>query len=694
MAIEDTIQDAMSYGMGVQQGDQTIAPEEFYVQPETEEERSSLAKYIDSDNIAEMLDDDQLDRIGRRCDEGYKVDEKSRSPWLEQTKSAIDLAKQTTKEKSFPWRGAANIKLPTITDAAIKFAARAYSEIIRDNKVVKAKVNGEDPQELKAQRAERVGDYMSWQLMEKEKEWEADTDKLLHVLPIVGHLFRKRYWCTPENRTKSEICLPDTICVNAEASCLESARRITHIIKDVSNNDVVSNQRSGIWLDVELRPDQDLKHKDHLDEADYFCFYEQCCWLDLDEDGYEEPYIVTFEKETMKVVRILANYDDKSIETNSSGQITCIKAKCIYTDYIFIPALDGTYYGVGFGQMLEPLTRVANTLVNQLADSGAINNMQAGYLSKEVKIKSGRHRFELGEWKRTEASAEQLKGGIFPLPTREPSPVLFQLLGLILDLTKDLASVKDVLGGDAPGMNVPATTVMALIEQGMKTFNAIYKRIYRSLKKEYKQLYNLNYDYLDEEEYFTVLDNTKVALRQDFESDDLDIIPIADPNMSTDMQRLARAEALKSAIGMPGVNPRPIIEQWLEAMRIPENLIEEILPEQDPNGIPPHVQQMMQEAESKMADIQLKEQELSIKGRELALKEREIRYKAFESMTKAIKNIADAESVENGSQLAIYKQFFDQLTTVEEMNLPATEEVDTTPQPMLNSQQNTPTEGI
>lgn len=653
-------------------------------------EVSPLSNFINSDNIAEDLDEDQLDRIGRRCDEGYKVDEKSREPWLEQTKSAIELAQQTTKEKSFPWRGAANIKLPTITDAAIKFAARAYSEIIRDNQVVKAKVNGEDPTEMKAQRAERVSDYMSWQLMEKETEWEADTDKLLHVLPIVGHLFRKRYWCTPEKRTKSELCLPDTICVNAQASSLESARRITHIIKDVSNNDVVSNQRSGVWLDIELRPKTNSEIKDHLDETDYYCFYEQCCWLDLDEDGYEEPYIVTFEKESMKVVRILANYDEKCIETNSSGEITAIRQKCIYTDYIFIPALDGTYYGIGFGQMLEPLTRVANTLVNQLADSGALNNMQAGYLSKEVKIKSGRHRFELGEWKRTEATAEQLKGGVYPLPTKEPSPVLFNLLGLILDLTKDLASVKDVLGGDAPGMNVPATTVMALIEQGMKTFNAIYKRIYRSLKKEYKQLYYLNYDYLDEEEYFNVLDDTKVALRQDFEIDDLDILPVADPNMSTDMQRLARAEALRGAIGMPGVNPRPIIEQWLEAMRIPKHLIEEILPEQDPNGVPQHVQELMHDAEKKMADVQVKEQENSIKERELALKEREIRYKAFESMTKAIKNIADAEATENGQQLAIYKQFFDQLTEVQN--------VDTPPQDVVNlpteNIQSMPTEGL
>jgi chaperonin GroES len=644
---------------------------------------SPLQKFIDSTNIAEDLDQELLDKIGRRCHEGYTVDEKSRQPWLEQTKSAIELATQISKDKSFPWRGAANIKLPTITDAAVKFAARAYSEIIRDNQVVKAKVVGDDSDEMKAARAERVSDYMSWQLMEKELEWEPDTDKLLHLLPITGHMFRKRYWHSAEKRTKSELCLPDSICINIQASSIESCRRITHIIKDVTQNDVVSNQRSGTWLDVELRPEreQNTNAKDHISDEDYYCFYEQCCWLDLDDDGYEEPYIVTFERESMKVVRIVANYSEKCIQTNGDGEIMSIKPKCVYTDYIFIPALDGGYYGTGFGQMLEPLTRTANTLVNQIADSGSLNNLQAGYLSREIKIKSGNQRFQLGEWKRTEATAAQLQSGVFPLPTKEPSPVLFNLLGLMMDLMKDLSSVKDVLAGDSPGSNIPATTVMALIEQGMKTFNAIYKRIYRSLKKEYKQLYYLNYDYLDDEEYYSVLDTDKTALRQDFETDDMDLLPVADPNMSTDMQRLARAEALKGAIGLPGVDPRPIIEQWLEAMRIPQSQIDQILPEQDPNGVPPQVQAMIQEAESKMADIQIKEQELALRERELQIKAKETEYKAFESMTKAIKNLADAESAEQGSQLAVYKQFFDQLTTMQQQAM----DIDKTQTDMLNS---------
>lgn len=609
-----------------------------------------LDKFIESLNIAKDLKEDQLKKIGSRCLEGYQVDEKSREGWLKKNKDAMDLANQVLTEKSFPWRNAANIKLPLITDAAIKFAARAYSEIIRDGKVVKGSIIGADPDGSKQERAERVGDYMSWQLMDRESEWETDTDKLLHVLPIVGHLFRKRYWCSAEKRTKSEICMPNKVVVNNQAANMVSARRVTHVIDNVPTNDVITNQRSGVWLEVDLKPDgkEPTIERDSLADDDYYVFLEQHCWLDLDGDGYEEPYTVTFEKESSKVVRILANYNAKGVHVNDAGQIMRIEPVQCFTDYIFMPALDGSYYGMGFGQIMLPLNTVANTIVNQLLDSGTLNNVNGGYLSKEIKLLSGVATFQPNEWKKTSATAEQLSRGVFPLPTKEPSPTLFNLLGLVMDLCKDLASVKDVLGGDSPGMNVPATTVMALIEQGMKTFNAIYKRIYRSLKREYKQLYDINFEYLDDQEYYTVLDEQRVVAKSDFEPDSIDVIPIADPNMSSDMQRLARAEALKGAIGLPGVDPKPIIRKWMEAMRITDNEIDEILPEQDPNGVPPHIQKMMHDVEMKQADVQNRE-------RELDLKEREFEVNAMVSISTAIKNFADAEAKEAGQQLNSYQ---------------------------------------
>jgi len=643
----------------VYQAQPTVSPE-----PELP---GKLANLIESVNIAKNLDKERLGKIGRRCHDGYSVDEKSRQPWLTKVKRAIELANQDAGEKSFPWPGAANIKLPTILDACIKFAARAYSEIVKDGKVVKAAVVGDDPEHAKADRATRVADYMSWQLTEKEQEWETDTDKLLHSLPLVGHMFRKRYYCDNEKRSKSELCMPDSVCVNIEASTLESSRRFTHIIKNVSRNMIVGNQRAGVFRKIEIQSESGQKPDDAHDMLytnDYYTLLEQYCWLDLDDDGFEEPYIVTIEEQSMQVLRIVARYDADGVTVNGQNEVMGIKPKSYFTEYTFIPAIDGTYYGIGFGQMLEPLTRAANTLVNQIADSGALNNMQAGYLSKEIKLKSGREQFELGEWKRTTASAEELKNGVFPLPTREPSPTLFNLLSLILDLTQDLASVKDVMSGDAPGQNVPATTVVALIEQGMKTFNAIYKRIYRSLKVEFKQLYMLNRDYMDEVEYFAVLDKQMQVSAEDFETESMDITPVADPVMSSDMQRLARAEALMGMIGMPGVNPRPIQIMQLNALKVPESDQAEILPEQDPNAIPPEIQALIDKAEEKMADIKLKEEELEINAQ---MKSQELEIKAYEAMGKVIKNIADAEGVEAGTQLSAYSQLSTEMLKIAEL---------------------------
>lgn len=656
--------------------------------PQSEE----LAKFIDMINIADALDGEKLDNIGRRCVDGYEIDEESRKEWLESAKEAMKLANQDRDQKSFPWTGAANIKMPTITDAAIKFQARAYPELIPSGDIVKVLPVGADPDMTKAQRAKRVSSFMSWQLSKKEVEFEPDMDKLLLMLPIVGHMFRRRYWCAPESRTKSETCMPEDVCVNQGISCLEEAPRITYIRKNVRKNEIVSNQRAGIWREVEL---EEEPVADSEAEKQFFTIIEQQCYLDLDDDGYEEPYLVTIDKDTKKVLRIVANYDDTMITMNDSKEVVYIEPIRIYTDYKFIPAMDGSYYAMGFGQILEPLTRVANTLVNQLTDAGSLANMQSGYLSRDIKIKSGRQRFELGEWKRTEATSDQLAKGVFPLPTKEPSPTLFNLLGMMLELTDKLSSVQDVMAGDVPNGNMPATTVMALIEQGMKTFNSIYKRIYRSLQKEFEQLYKLNSMYLDEHEYFNVLDEEQAVSKSDFNMRDMDIRPVAEPSITSDMQRISRAEALRSLIGSPGIDPKPIMLEWFSAMKIPQYQIDQIMPaEPQQQGPDPQMMAMMQELEMKQADVANKERELEIKEREVALKERELEIKAYEAVAKSMERIASAEAKQAGTQIGAYKTFSDIILREVQQGLNA-QKVDNVQQPMLNSTQvQQPAEGL
>lgn len=602
-------------------------------------------------NIAEELTEEELRQIGVRVVEDFDIDEQSRKPWLDRSKEAIDLANQVREAKTWPWQGAANVKLPIIADASIKFAARAYSEIIRDGQVVKGQVVGDDPDGMKDERGQRVGKFMSWQLTEKFEEWEEDTDRLLHILPVVGHLFRKKYYRKSLGRCYSELCLPDKVCVNNSASSLKEARRVTHILDTVHRNTVVENQRAGVWLDVELKADE---VEGEPDQEEYYELLEQHRWLDLDDDGYEEPYIVTVHKDSKKVLGIVAGFEPDEIhETESGKQIASIERCLYFSDYKFLPSFDGGFYYTGFGALLSPLTESANSLVNQLLDAGTLANVGGGFLSKEIKIKGGVYSFRPNEWKKTEASAEQLKGGVMPIPRTEPSATLFNLLGLILEMTQDLASVKDVLAGDTPGANVPATTVLALIEQGMKTFNAIYKRIYRSLRSEFKLLYKLNYRYLDEEEYFTVLDSRIKVSRDDFEPESVDVIPVADPYLSSDMQRLARVESMVQDIAI-GANPLPILRYKYESMRLDEGLIEEILAQQD-QGPNPEILEMEQKAEFENAKTLLRERELDLREQEFDLKASEAEARIVQILSQAVKNFADAEAAEVGQQMAEYQ---------------------------------------
>jgi chaperonin GroES len=600
------------------------------------------------------LTKDEYDRLAERVNTDYEADEEDRSDWLKSTEIAIEVANQVKKEKTFPYKGASNIKLPMILDASIKFATRAYSEIIPGGNVVKSSVIHETDE--KAERAKRVTDYMSWQLLHDDVNWEADTDKLLHMLPIVGHMFRKRYYCSAKQRADSQLIMPDKIC------CSKDGRRKTQIHTDVPYSDILSKQRSGEWRDVDLLENQEFEK---LEERPKFDLLESHCWIDIDNDGYEEPYVVIIEKESMKVLSLKPRYEAKDVTRNAKQEIVRIEAIEYIIDYMFIPNFAGGYYGVGFGQLLMPLTEAANSLMNQLVDAGTLNNIQGGFVDERIKIKSGSQNFKLGEWKKANCSTipgGRLVDGVMPMPTKEPSQTLFSLLGLIVEMTKDLGSVKDILSGDTPASNMPATTTVALIEQGMKTFSAIYKRIYRSLKNEFNLLYRLDGLYLDETEYFEYNDTKNPILREDFESDKLDILPQADPNLASDMQRLGKAEALKSTIGAPGVDPRPIMIAYYRALKIEEDMIEQILPPPQPAPPDPEMLKMMKELEIEEAKLKLEEHKLRIKEIELTMAREKALVDNVKTQTESIKNLAVAEQTEVGNQLDLYQNKVERLT--------------------------------
>lgn len=569
-------------------------------------------------NIAEKLDDETLGEILEECMEGYDQDKSSCSDRNSQLEQAMQIAKQIKQEKSTPWPGASNVLYPLIANASISFAARTYPEIIRNGKVVECAVLGKDPDGMKADRAQRISQHMSAQLLVEDPEWEGDTDRLLSVLAVMGTVFKKTFFDEYWKRNRSIMCDPDEIIVSNDIKSLETAERISHRMY-MCPNDVIARCRLGIFCDVEDDLMEDYGDSECCDDNDILI--EQHCYLDLDEDGYKEPYIVTIHKGLNKVLRIYHRWDPQDVYMNDKQQVWRIDPTHYFTDFHFMNSPDGKYYSVGFGQLLLPINESINTTINQLLDAGTCSNMQSGLLGKGFKTKSGSLWLTPGEFKKVDVLGDDLAKNIFPMPVREPSNVLFQLLGILIQTGKELASVSEVLQGQEHAQNSSPTTVLALIEQGMKVFSAIQKRVYRALKKEFGKLYRLNRLHLNDQIDYKQVLNSLIISKDDYTDRDMDVIPVSDPSMSSDAQRMARAQAMMQI--MPQVGPagqQAILRNWLESLQTPESQIALILPPPDPHAppSPEQVKAMMeqQQMQQGMAESQIK---ADIEGHKLEL---------------------------------------------------------------------------
>lgn len=536
-----------------------------------DENQKPLAAMLESINIAESLDEAQLRKIGQDAFAGYDLDEQSRQDWVKHVDEWTKLAKQTVEPKTYPWVGAANVKYPLLSTAAMQFAARAYPSLVPSNgKIVHAKPLGKDPDGAKTEIAEAVSTFMSVQLMQDMYGWEEDMDKLLIMLPILGTMFKKTYWDSLNEENCSHLVMPKNLVVNHWARNLCDAERISEII-EMSPRKLKERQQSGLWLDLDLgrapQPLQNTPAPSVVDETTPYTFIEQHTFLDLDDDGYKEPYIVTFHKESKKVVRIVARFDETTIKQGPDGKIHKIDPIQYYTKFGFIPNPDGGFYDIGFGVLLGPINESVNTLINQLLDSGHLSTLQSGFIGKGLRIRMGDNRFTPGEWKAVNSTGTDLKQQIVPLPTKEPSNVLFQLMGSLITSGKELASVAEIFVGKMPGQNTPATTTMATIEQGMKVFTAVYKRLYRSLTEEFLKIARLNYLYLNPN---TEVQDLGIMINpMDFNPEAHKIYPGADPTAVSQTEKLLKAQGLMELLPTGVLDPVKVVQRILDAQEQP-----------------------------------------------------------------------------------------------------------------------------
>jgi chaperonin GroES len=584
------------------------------------------AMELQGENLAKGLSEEKLNEISDLCKKGFETDFASREDWERDIDTYIALAKQTREEKSYPWSNASNVKYPMLSTAAMQFSARAYPSLVPSNgQLVKTKVIGTDDTGEKWERADRVSAYMSYQIMYEMNSWEEDMDKLLMMLPIVGTMFKKTWYNKADDKIQSCVIMPKNLVVNYWAKSLHSVERISEII-ELSPRILKERQNQELFLDVDLGEPHKPEGSAQQDETTPYTLIEQHTFLDMDDDGYAEPYIVTFERYKGDVLRIQRRYTLDDVELQDDGKkIKSIRPLQMYTKFGFVPNPDGSFYDIGLGVLLGPLNESVNTLINQLVDSGTMSNLQSGFIGKAMRLKMGDSVFQPGEWKPVNATGDDLRKQIVPLPANKPSDVLFQLMGTLITSGKELASVAEIFTGKMPGQNTPATTTMATVEQGMKVFTAVYKRIFRALEEEFKKIFKLNATYLDPNKYVAIIDTTVGP--EDFNKDDYDVCPGADPSSVSQSEKLMKAQGLLELVQMApqAFDMIEVLSRVLEAQEQPnwQKVFNQDVQQSGQLPPPPPDPKLMaiqakaqSDQQKAQMDVQQRQQEMELKARD------------------------------------------------------------------------------
>jgi len=607
-------------------------------------------------DISGELDAETLAKLGAQVKEDYDRDLQSRDEWEKVAKDGLRALSQDygSEAKDFPWPGASNVRYPLLIAAVQQFNARAYPAIIKGDEAVTVKVVGADkgmpqfgldgqpvlqvqgmpvamtpagpavmtpqgPQPLpdgvqpepvwlrepgaKAKRAKRVADLMNATLFYRMDNWEGETDALVSQLAAIGVEFRK-VWFDPMTGEHRSVFVPAlNLVVNNEAKSLESAPQVTERLEGVFPHEIRRDQLIGLYRDVDFGLDEDKEPR---------LLLEQYCRFDLDRDGVPEPYIVTLDDKSGTVLRVIANFGPEDIRVTQDGAVGYIEPRCPYVKYEFMPHPEAKFYNIGLAHILHQYGEVINTLINQMIDGNTAATAGGGFIGSGLRIQgqgqSSSIRFRPGEYKTVPVSGAALRDGIYERTFPQINAVMFNLLDLILGAAKEMASIKDVLTGDASN-NGQVGTTLALIEQGLQVFTAVYKRIYRGLRNEFAKLFANMGRYATEatqQDYVELLDDPAADFAKDFNAADQDIRPVSDPTAVTKQQKLARGQFILQTLQplqLAGGDIREAMRRVYESADIED--VDKLLPQPQPN--PAQEMAMQLDMAGKQADIEAKQ---------------------------------------------------------------------------------------
>jgi phosphoglycolate phosphatase-like HAD superfamily hydrolase len=515
------------------------------------------------DNLGELLPEDVLKPIGLELVGNYKEYKTSRKDWEQSYIQGLDLLGFKYENRTEPFQGASGATHPVLAEAVTQFQAGAYKELLPAEGPVRTQVVGKpDPQ--KEAQSQRVKNYMNYELMEKMEEYEPEFDQMLFHLPLAGSTFKKVYYDDLLGRAVSKFIPAEDLIVPYTATSLDDAESIIHTIK-ISENDLRKQQVGGFYSDVELGPpgvdnnDELTKKERELSgtkktgrQEDIYTLLE--CHVNLDLEGFEDkddelnptgiklPYIVTVEESSQKVLSIRRNYEPTDPKRNKIHYFVHFK---------FLPGLG--FYGFGLIHMIGGLSRTATAALRQLLDAGTLSNLPAGFKQRGIRVRDEASPLQPGEFRDVDAPGGNLRDAFMPLPYKEPSPTLLQLMGVVVGAGQRFAAIADMQVGDGNQQAAVGTTV-ALLERGSRVMSAIHKRLYSAMRTEFKLLSKVFKTYLPPVYPYDVVGANREIKQMDFD-DRVDILPVADPNIFSMAQRVTLAQTeLQLATSQPQIH--------------------------------------------------------------------------------------------------------------------------------------------
>ncbi len=601
----------------------------------------SLAEIIAHEgNLCELIDDSELNTHIDRLMAGIELDRNSMSHYIKSYDKAIKRAKlmPENETKSFPIDHASNVVMPYVLDAALDFNARSAPPLLERQDICSVKINGKDEyvippdvmqalqqlaqtqgeevaqqayQQVMAQiekqpkpkqaRADRVSEMINYDLTCGIPMWREQQDKALFLLAIVGMYFKKTWQCPRTNKRKSELVYPDKLIFDHNANSFEDAPRKSFEFTQ-SRNDVVSAIRTGQYIGMDdVLTDTETTNYEMI---------ESHCNLDLDDDGYAEPYIAVIDRRTGKCVSLARRYHDDDIQTNKRNEVVDIKGEDFFTQTIFIPDPTGTCTGLGYGILMSGMFDVIDTNTNQMIDAGTLNNTAAntGLIRIGGRVggraggrqKKGDYKLVLGQLTAVEGSGNApLQQDIAQLPFAGPSESLRMLLEQLKVEAREMTAVSQLVESN-PGQ--PMGLYLAKLHQSLVKPNSIMIRVFNGLTKEFKRIYDIQKRYLGQEQYQEVLDDPNADWEADYNEDSYDIKTTADPSQGSEIERATRAETmLDRALQLPQVfDLRYAAEQWVESIGADA---EKYLPPPQP-GEPDPIQLMIAQAQQTMSEAE------------------------------------------------------------------------------------------